>query len=111
MKQAAVQSSAAGSTRVNSSLNDSGSMVPAVNEYERNAEAGEPAVLKQRRERTRDHLSKIAGPRENWIIGTRTLFRRLEVAGGDSIDRMPSLGLHALGSAKSTNSLCLASLE
>jgi len=39
MKLAAVQSSAAGSTAVNSSLNDSGNMVPAVNEYERNAES------------------------------------------------------------------------
>jgi hypothetical protein len=39
MKQAAVQSSAAGSAAVNSSLNDSGSMVPAVSEYERSAES------------------------------------------------------------------------
>jgi hypothetical protein len=39
MKQAAVQSSAAGSAAVNSSLNDSGSMVPAVNDCEPNAES------------------------------------------------------------------------
>jgi hypothetical protein len=67
MKQAAVQSSAAGSAAVNSSLNDSGSMIPAVSGYEPNAESWGPAVLEQRRERTRHHLAKIAARRESWI--------------------------------------------
>jgi len=67
MKQAAVQSSAAGSAAVNSSLNDSDSMIPAVSECEQNAESRGPAVLEQRREHTRHHLAKIAARRESWI--------------------------------------------
>jgi hypothetical protein len=46
MKQAAVQSTAAGSAAVNSSLNDSDSMIPAVGECEPNAEsAGDQPCL------------------------------------------------------------------
>jgi hypothetical protein len=50
MKQAAVQSSAAGSAAVNWSLNDSGSMILTVSECEPNAESSRRAVLEQRRD-------------------------------------------------------------
>ena len=32
-----------------------------------------PAALEERRERTRDHLAKIATRRETWINGTGTI--------------------------------------
>jgi hypothetical protein len=46
-------------------------MIPAVSECEANAESWGPAVLEQRRERTRDDLAKIAARRESWINRNR----------------------------------------
>jgi hypothetical protein len=80
MKQAAVQSSAPGSAAVNSSLNDNGSMVSAISEWEPE-KAGGPAVLDQRRERTRDHLAKIAARRKSWINRNRYHYELLIALG------------------------------
>ena len=73
MKQAAVQNSAARSAAVNSPLNDGGRADALLSQGEPNIERWGPAALEQTRERTRDHLAKIAGRRETWINGTGTI--------------------------------------
>ena len=67
MKEAAVQTSGAGSAAANSPSNDARSM----SECDPNAEKWGPAALEERRERTRDHLAIIAGRRETWIKRSR----------------------------------------
>src|SRR5260370_373286 len=71
MKEAAVQNSVAPSAAVNSPLNDSGRVDALLSQREPNAEKWGPAALEQRRERTRDHLAKIAARRETWIKRNR----------------------------------------
>jgi hypothetical protein len=71
MKEVAMQSSAARSAAVNSPLNGTDSMAALAGECEPNAATWGPAALEQRRERTRDHLAKIAPRRENWINRNR----------------------------------------
>jgi hypothetical protein len=71
MKQAAVQNSAARSAAVNSPLNDRGRADTLLSHGEPNTQRWGPAALEQRRERTRDHLAKIAGRRETWIKRSR----------------------------------------
>jgi hypothetical protein len=71
MKQDAVQNSAARSAAVNSPLNDSGRADALLSQGEPNTQRWGPAALEQRRERTRDHLAKIAGRRETWIKRSR----------------------------------------
>jgi len=77
MKEAAVRSSAARSAAVNSQLNGSGSMAALADECEPNGATWGPAALEQRRERTRDHLAKIAPRRENWINRNRYYYELL----------------------------------
>jgi Glycosyl transferase family 2/Methyltransferase domain len=77
MKEAAVRNSAARSATVNSSLNSSGSMAANADKCEPNAVTWGPAALEQRRERTRDHLAKIAARRENWINRNRYYYELL----------------------------------
>jgi SAM-dependent methyltransferase len=66
MKEAAVQRSAPDSAAVNSPLNGPSSMAALVSENEPNTAWG-TAALEQRRDRTRNHLAKIAARRESWI--------------------------------------------
>ena len=77
MKETAVRSSAAGSPAVNSQLNGSGSMAALADQCEPNAATWGPAALEQRRERTRDHLAKIAARRESWINRNRYYYELL----------------------------------
>src|SRR2546423_13933371 len=77
MKEAAVRSSAARSPAVNSQLNGSGSMTALADECEPNAATWGPAALEQRRERTRDHLARIAPRRESWINRNRYYYELL----------------------------------
>src|SRR6266699_5696057 len=67
MKEAAVRNSAAGLPAVNSPLNDSGRVNAPSTQREPYTETWGPAALEERRERTRDHLAKIAARREIWI--------------------------------------------
>src|SRR5437867_687448 len=78
MKEAAVRSSAEGSATINSPLDDTGRMAGVAGECEPNAATWGPAALEQRRERTRDHLAKIAPRRENWITRNRYYYELLE---------------------------------
>jgi 2-polyprenyl-3-methyl-5-hydroxy-6-metoxy-1,4-benzoquinol methylase len=71
MKEAAVRSSAVRSATANSALDGSGGIAALAYESEPNAATWGPAALEQRRERTRDHLAKIAARRENWINRNR----------------------------------------
>jgi SAM-dependent methyltransferase len=77
MKEAAVQTSVAGSAAINSPSNDARSMAALVSECEPNAERWGPAALEERRERTRDHLAKIAARREGWINRNRYYYELL----------------------------------
>src|ERR1041384_2682326 len=77
MKGAAVRNSAASPATVNSPLNNSGSMAATAEEYKPNAGTWGPAALEQRRERTRDHLAKIAARRETWINRNRYYYELL----------------------------------
>jgi 2-polyprenyl-3-methyl-5-hydroxy-6-metoxy-1,4-benzoquinol methylase len=77
MKEAAVRSSAARSPTVKSQLNGSGSTAALADECEPNAATWGPAALEQRRERTRDHLAKIAPRRESWINRNRYYYELL----------------------------------
>jgi 2-polyprenyl-3-methyl-5-hydroxy-6-metoxy-1,4-benzoquinol methylase len=67
MKEAVVPGSAAGSTNISPPISDNESVSPFSKQGERIAERWGPAALEERRERTRDHLAKIAARRENWI--------------------------------------------
>ena len=60
MKEAAVRNSAAGLPGVNSPLNDSGRVNAPSTQREPNTETWGPAALEERRERTHNHLAKIA---------------------------------------------------
>jgi hypothetical protein len=75
MKEAAMQSPAARPAAVNSPLNGSASVVDLAGEL--NAALWGPAALEHRRERTRDHLSKIAPRRETWINRNRYYYELL----------------------------------
>src|SRR6266516_338707 len=65
MKEAVVPGSATGSANIGSPINDSEN----VGAFPREPipERWGPAALEERRERTRDHLAKIATRRESWI--------------------------------------------
>jgi SAM-dependent methyltransferase len=78
MNEAAVRSSAEDSATINSPLDDTGRMAAVAGECEPNAATWGPAALEQRRERTRDHLAKIAPRRENWINRNRYYYELLE---------------------------------
>ena len=71
LKEAAVQNAAAGSGKVNSRLNDTGSMGAFLNQCEPRTDSWGPAALEERRERTRRHLAKIASHRQDWINRNR----------------------------------------
>ena len=72
-----MQSSAARSAAVNSPLEGNGSVAGLGSESETNAAASGPAALEQRRERTRNHLAKIAARRESWINRNRYYYELL----------------------------------
>ena len=63
MKEAVVPGSATGSANIGSPINDSEN----VGAFPREQERWGPAALEERRERTRDHLAKIATRRQSWI--------------------------------------------
>src|SRR6266478_923301 len=52
-------------------------MEAVLNEPQANREVWGPAVLEQRRERTRDHLAKIAARRQSWINRNRYYYELL----------------------------------
>ena len=67
MKEAVVPNSAAGSANISSPLSNSDGVGAVLKQHEANSQRWGPAALEQRRERTRDHLAKIAARRETWI--------------------------------------------
>src|SRR5437899_7875630 len=67
MKEAAVRNSAAGLPAVNPHCNDSGREHARSTQRGPNTETWRPAALERRRERTHNHLAKIAARRESWI--------------------------------------------
>ena len=71
MKEAVVPSSAAGSANINRPINHSDSVDSFADHRESIPEGWGPAALEERRERTRDHLAKIAPRRESWINRNR----------------------------------------
>ncbi len=71
MKDAAVQNSAARSAVVDSPLNDSGRVDALLSQRRPNTQRRGAAALEQRRERTRNHLAKIAARRETGIKRNR----------------------------------------
>ena len=71
MKEAVVPSSAAGSANINPPINHSDSVDAFADHRESIPEMWGPAALEERRERTRDHLAKIAPRRESWINRNR----------------------------------------
>src|SRR6516225_1964141 len=77
MKEAAMRSSAARLEAVNSPLNGKCGVATLGGEGESNAATWGPAALEQRRERTRDHLAKIAARRETWINRNRYYYELL----------------------------------
>ncbi len=77
MKEAVVPNSAAGSANINSPLNNSDGLGAVLKQHEANSQRWGPAALEQRRERTRDHLAKIAARRETWIKRNRYYYELL----------------------------------
>ncbi len=77
MKEAVVPNSAAGSANINSPLNNSDGVGAVLKQHEANSQRWGPAALEQRRERTRDHLAKIAARRETWIKRNRYYYELL----------------------------------
>lgn len=77
MKEAVVPNSAAGSANINSPLNNSEGVGAVLKQHKVNSQAWGPAALEQRRERTRDHLAKIAARRETWINRNRCYYELL----------------------------------
>src|SRR5439155_11283828 len=77
MKEAVAPNSAAGSANINSPLNNSDGVGAVLKQHEANLQTWGPAALEQRRERTRDHLAKIAARRETWINRTRYYYELL----------------------------------
>jgi SAM-dependent methyltransferase len=75
MKETAVQGSG-GLVAVTSSPTPDCRVDPLLNQPDPNADKWGPAALEQRRQRTRDHLAKIAPRRESWI-NRNTYYYRL----------------------------------
>src|SRR5437773_4382572 len=67
MNEAALRGSAANSPTANTQLPQPASEAGLTSECELNSVTWGPAALEQRRNRTRDHLTKIAARREDWI--------------------------------------------
>src|SRR5437016_12829994 len=67
MKEAVVPRSAADPVNINPPVNESEKVGAFSNQREPIPESWGPAALDERRERTRDHLAKIAARRESWI--------------------------------------------
>ena len=67
MKEAFVQGSTAGSVTAEARLDNDNCVNVFVGDRESKTSTWGPAALEQRRERTRDHLAKIAARRESWI--------------------------------------------
>lgn len=67
MKETAVREPAANSPPVNARLCHTDSTTGRLRECEADTVTWGPAALEQRRERTREHLIKIAARREDWI--------------------------------------------
>ena len=77
MKEAAAQSSATRLAKVNPPLADRDTASAVFNEHDSIVEKWGPAALEARRERTRDHLAKIAARRESWIHRNRYYYQLL----------------------------------
>src|SRR5438034_1850706 len=77
MKEAVAPNSAAGSANINSPLNNRDGVGAVLKQHEANLQTWGPAALEQRRERTRDHLAKIAARRETWINRNRYYYELL----------------------------------
>src|SRR5207244_8602809 len=77
MKEAVVPSSAAGPVNINPPFNDSEKVGAFPNQREPIAESWGPAALEERRERTRDQLTKIAARRESWINRNKYYYEML----------------------------------
>ena len=77
MKEAVVPSSAAGSANINPPTNHSNSVDAFADHDEPIPERWGPAALEARRERTRDHLAKIAARRDSWINRNRYYYELL----------------------------------
>ena len=67
LKEASLKSSVPGPPAGNSPVNNTAAPVRLVTECDPSSESWGLAALEQRRERTRDHLAKIAARRESWI--------------------------------------------
>src|SRR5947208_3940894 len=67
MNETALRGSAANSPTANTQLPQPASEAGLTSECEPNSVNWGPAALEQRRNRTRDHLTKIAARREDWI--------------------------------------------
>ena len=77
MKEAVVPSSAAGSANINPPINHSDSVDAFADHAESIPERWGPAAIEERRERTSDHLVKIAARRESWINRNRYYYELL----------------------------------
>jgi hypothetical protein len=77
MKEALISSSATGTANIDSPVNDRDVMGAVLNQHAANSQTWGPAALEQRRERTRDHLAKIAARRETWINRNRYYYELL----------------------------------
>ncbi|PYI63002.1 MAG: hypothetical protein DMC60_01325, partial [Verrucomicrobia bacterium] len=67
MNETALRGSAANSPTGNAQVSQPASEAGLTSECEPNSVTWGPAALEQRRRRTRDHLTKIAARREDWI--------------------------------------------
>src|SRR5216110_3475590 len=67
MNETALRGSAANSPTGNAQVSQPASEAGLTSECEPNSVTWGPAALEQRRNRTRDHLTKIAARREDWI--------------------------------------------
>src|SRR5206468_12499353 len=67
MNEMALSGYAANSATGNAQVSQHASEAGHINECEPNSVTCGPAALEQRRKRTRDHLTKIAARREDWI--------------------------------------------
>src|SRR5439155_377050 len=67
MNETALRGSAANSPTGNAQVSQPASEAGLISECEPNSVTWGPAALEQRRRRTRDHLTKIAARREDWI--------------------------------------------
>src|SRR4029077_5022154 len=76
-KKEAVVPSSAGSANINPPINHSDNVDAFADHRESVPERWGPAALEARRERTRDHLAKIAARRESWINRNRYYYELL----------------------------------